>query len=199
MSTLQDTGAILSERFAELPRVVQNAITSADIEKRLRDLANTHKLHVDQWETLENEVMLALFGATPVDELEKNIEKHVALDRDTAVALASNISKIVFEPIREELERSLEHPEAKAEEVSGVESVRSHVLADTRVEEAGTATMPESAASVSPGETPAPPPEPSPVPQVRAERAVTSSSYAARTPSAERKTIEGDPYREQVQ
>ena len=76
MSQQTDTQAILKERFKELPRVVQNAITSADVRKRMRELADTHKLHLDQWETLENEVMMTLFGVLPVDELQANIEPY---------------------------------------------------------------------------------------------------------------------------
>ena len=94
-----------------MPNVVQNAITSADVRERMRELADTHKLHLDQWETLENEVMMTLFGIVPVDELQANIQKEVGVPEEIAKELTENISKIVFEPIREELERELEHPD----------------------------------------------------------------------------------------
>ena len=41
---------IFEERFKELPAPVQRAITSADLEKRLRELATSYKLHLDQWD-----------------------------------------------------------------------------------------------------------------------------------------------------
>ena len=100
----------LQERFKQLPKVVQDAITSADVEKRMRTLADTQKLHLDQWEALENEVMLALLGFQPVEDLEKNIKSEVNVSDEVATMLASEVSKIVFEPIREELERELAHP-----------------------------------------------------------------------------------------
>ena len=99
----------LQERFKQLPKVVQDAITSADVEKRMRTLADTQKLHLDQWEALENEVMLALLGFQPVEDLEKNIKSEVNVSDEVATMLASEVSKIVFEPIREELERELAH------------------------------------------------------------------------------------------
>jgi hypothetical protein len=102
----------LQERFKQLPKVVQDAITSADVEKRMRTLADTQKLHLDQWEALENEVMLALLGFQPVEDLEKNIKSEVNVSDEVASTLASEVSKIVFEPIREELERELAHPSA---------------------------------------------------------------------------------------
>src|SRR3989344_5185981 len=114
----------LEMRFKELPQVVRDAIKSADVEQRLRALANTHKLHVDQWEKLENEVMLALLAFEPIEDLQTNIRTNVGVGDVTAAALAEDISKTIFEPIRQELERELEHPEAQAEKVSGVEQAR---------------------------------------------------------------------------
>src|SRR3990167_1319619 len=90
----------LQERFAQLPKVVQDAITSADVEKQLRTLANTHKLHLDQWQNLENEVMLTLLGFVDPEKLQENIQKEVGVSAEIATELAADISRIVFEPIR---------------------------------------------------------------------------------------------------
>ncbi len=172
---------MLKERFAQLPKVVQDAITSADTEKRLRELANTNKLHLDQWEILENEVMMTLFGVFPLDELQKNIQKHVGVSEEVANVLKENISKIVFEPIREELERRLEHPDAKAAAVSGVEGMRTQVLTDE-------------AAPVVPAVLPATPPADAPTGKI--ERAPVSESYKAGETSVARKSVHDDTYRE---
>ena len=45
----------------------------------MRALADTNKLHIDQWESLENEVMLALLGFQPIQDLEKNIKSEVGV------------------------------------------------------------------------------------------------------------------------
>src|SRR3989344_4656300 len=103
----------LRKRFLELPKVVQDAITSAQVEKHLRELAERHRLHLDQWQVLENEVMLALLGFLPVEELEGHMREQVGVSPEVATALSIDISHNVFEPIRESLERELEHPEAK--------------------------------------------------------------------------------------
>ena len=168
----------LQERFATLPPALQNAITSADIEKHLRELGTTHKLHIDQWNKLENEVMLTLLGIQHAGDLVDNIKNHVGLTADVAQSLAGDITKVVFEPVREELERILTHPDAQALVVSGVETARSQVLA---------------------GQTPAVTPLVAPAePQTaKADRAPLPESYTA-TPSHERKTVVGDPYREQL-
>ena len=109
---------LIKERMAQLPPVVRSAITSADIEKNLRTLADTHKLHLDQWQVLENLVMMTLLGVQQSELLEKNIVAEVGVSADIAYELAENINKIVFEPIRQELERQLEHPEAQENRTS---------------------------------------------------------------------------------
>ena len=103
----------LEERLKTLPQAVQNAIASSDLEKRLRELSDKQKLHIDQWQKLENEVMLTLLGFQQAENLENNLIREVGVTAEIARALAENINTIVFEPIRQELERQLEHPAAQ--------------------------------------------------------------------------------------
>jgi len=119
MTTFSDAANALQEqiklRFAQLPKVVQDAILSADVEVRMRQLAAQHQLHFDQWTALENEVMFALLGFQPVDSLAANIEKEVGVPHAIALALASDISEIVFKPIRGALQSGLENREQRTE------------------------------------------------------------------------------------
>lgn len=181
MDNDNEYGQLIQERFKLLPKVVQDAITSADVEQHLRELANTHKLHLDQWETLENQVMLTLLGVENSEDLQKNIQTEVNVDAETAKTLTADISRIVFEPIRQELERQLEHPEAKVEAVSDVEAARTQVLAA----EPKPATPPIA---------PATPPAAGPTKKV--ERTPISESYKAGETSASRTSVHDDPYRE---
>ena len=158
-----DITAKVAARLKELPKVVRDAILSADVEAHMRELADHHKLHFDQWTSLENEVMFTLLGFEPVQELPANIEREVGVPHDIAVALAEDISRIVFVPIRAALEQGLE---AQGE-------------------------APAPASPTAPG-TPPPPP-----PQEKAIRAPISETYSAGEASHERRTVEGDPYREQ--
>jgi len=148
-----DFDAKIQERFQQLPKVVQDAITSADIEQHLRQLAERHRLHLDQWERLENEVMLALLGFQPMDDLAKNIGREVSVDPSTAASLATDISAIVFQPVREELERQLQHPDAVAKATTAVEDMRTNVLAN-EASAAVAAAAPEPAAVIAPAATP---------------------------------------------
>lgn len=175
-----ELNAKLQERFAQLPKPVQDAITSADVEKRMRELADTRKLHLDQWEALENEVMLALLGFQPVEDLQKNIQSEVNVPANVAAALAADISKIVFEPVRQELERELEHPDAKAAAVSGVEQAGKDAV------QAETAPAPAVAPATPPQETE----------KEKAQRAPVSENYKPGQASSERTVVHDDPYRE---
>lgn len=216
----------IQERFAKLPKVVQDAITSADVEKHLRELANTHKLHLDQWEDLENQVMMTLLGFEPAEELQENIRDEVKVPDEIARVLAEDISRIVFEPVRQELERQLEHPEAKAAQVSGVEAARTAVLAESdsgipapassaepvnanapttpgpadSSQLAAGSSMPPAASPppiIIPPVTPAAPATPPPAPPTeKVARAPISESYHAGQPSSERASVHDDPYRE---
>lgn len=211
----------MHDRYLELPKVVQDAITSADVENELRQLSERHKLHLDQWDKLQTEVMLALLGFQPVEELPVNIANNVGVDGKEAEALSADINRIVFEPIRVQLERELGHPEAKSafDAMDPVEQVREQVLSQAQSHrsladalpstpgsdtltlsptpvtnipaEPAAAPVPTLTVSVAPATPPVPPPS------TTVERAPIPSSYA-NTASNARDIVAGDPYREQV-
>ncbi|OGG56528.1 hypothetical protein A3D71_03320 [Candidatus Kaiserbacteria bacterium RIFCSPHIGHO2_02_FULL_55_20] len=180
----QELDALMKERLSQLPGVVQKAVATADIDKHLRELADGHKLHLDQWQSLENEVMLALLGFQQPEDLAKNIRSQLGVSQEVAAELAADISKIVFEPIREELERELEHPDAKAAETSGVEAARTQILSS------GDLPAPAALPTVLPATPPAAPRTGT------IERAPISAAYKAGEASTARKSVEDDPYRE---
>ena len=180
-----DVDKEITERFATLPKVVQDAITSADIEKRLRTVSDKHKLHIDQWQILQNEVMLTLLGMQDVSELAEEIHSAVGITTEEANSLTEDLNTIVFEPIRQELERQLESPDAKDKVLTGAETAREEILAKENA-----AVTAVAAPTLVPGTPPVP------APTQKATRAPLSSAYTARQPSTERKIVEGDPYRE---
>lgn len=195
----QDMDKVLDERFKSLPKVVQDAITSADVQAHLRELAKTHKLHVDQWQVLENNVMLTLLGFQPAGELQKNLKEDLELTDDAAHDLSEAVSSGVFAPIRGEMEKVLDHPTGVQETESTIEGMRREALEGEAKDAATTASSAPAAVPVAPSQTssvsPATPPAPAPT-----EKSVRGSVAETYTGSAshERKSIEGDPYREQL-
>lgn len=163
----------LAEHFKSLPEVIQRAITDATVEARMQKLSGQYKLHFDQWQKLEYEVLMALYGVTPMESIEENIAAHIAVDAETAQTLARDITAQVFEPIRATLERALEHPEALPKEGTPVEDLTAEILAQKPIQ------------------TPTAPP-----PLV--QKPTLSDSYKTGEPSTVRKHIDNDPYREPV-
>ncbi len=170
----------LAGHFDKLPPVVQHAITGAHTEEHLRKLSEKHQLHLDQWQVLENEVMLTLFGLQPISELQNQIEKEVGVSEEIAHELTLAISEEIFEPIRQELERELEHPEAQAKEVSAVDAMVTTAIAGSN---------PDTAASATPA-------APEAVVVQKVERPTPSQTYRPGQLSHERKDVHSDPYRE---
>ncbi|MDO8561980.1 MAG: hypothetical protein Q7S05_04115 [bacterium] len=176
----------MRERLLALPKAVQEAITSADVENRLRKLSETHKLHLDQWQKLENEVMLALLGVQSVEKLEENIRNEVGVPAEDAAALAGDIAEEIFLPIRQELEQELPPQEEVPSGESAVASDVAPPIPNTEYR------IPNTSPSPIPS-TPPPPPK-----TEKSIRAPISESYTSQTPSHERKAIDGDPYRESI-
>ncbi|OGG67609.1 hypothetical protein A3C21_00320 [Candidatus Kaiserbacteria bacterium RIFCSPHIGHO2_02_FULL_59_21] len=214
----------IAARLKELPKVLRDAIESSDVEKRLRELATIHKLHVDQWQILENEVMLTLLGFEQPEDLAQNVKENVKVSEEIASSLATDISRIIFEPIRQELERELEHPEAKEKEVSEVEQARQQALEQV----SGVSKEPAVSFQLSGNTGPIPaavpqntgdgavlPPDsrqlkaesspvvpattPPPPPTEKAIRMPASGAYVPGEASSLRRDIEDDPYRESPQ
>ena len=188
MDDSQTLQHLIEERLIALPPVVQRAIASSDVQEHLRGLSNTHKLHLDQWESLEHEVMMTLLGIHAIENLEGNIVNEVGVTHDIAHTLAEDISTNVFEPIRQELERQLSHPEAQVKEVSGVEAAREAALQGAAEDQA------TQSASATPTIQPATPPLSSP--DIKVTRPSESSNYKPGETSAQRAAVHEDPYRE---
>ena len=122
------------------------------------------------------------------------------MSAEDAAKLTADINAEIFEPIRKELERELDHPAAEAKVVSDMEASRSQILGAQKAPPpsiiATTSPTIAAPAPALPKVMPATPP--APAPETKAIRAPISSSYTAQTASHERKSVEGDPYREQV-
>lgn len=191
---------LLRTQFDLLPEPVQLAITSGDIEKKLQGLANKHKLHLDKWQALEGEVLFALLGVKPASQLSQSIQSVVGLGEDEAIALTNDISDAVFEPVREELERQLSHPQAKDAEISDIEKVRTELLEQAHRDGAEVPLVPEKPISTSPTPTittVAPTTPPAPAPETVVKRELQAPAPVASAPEA-RKSIANDPYLEQL-
>ena len=97
----------LKDAFLALPKVLQKAITDAHVQANLRKLAEKYKLHLDKWTVLENEIMLALLGITNAADLPHAIQEQVGIPLEQAQEITDAVSRIVFDPIQEELKQEV--------------------------------------------------------------------------------------------
>ena len=183
-----DVQQIIAEQFDSLPEVVRHAVKSGDMQDKFRGMAQKYQIHIDQWQQIENLIMLTILGLSKTDELVGKIVSETNIGRERAEAVVDDIAISIFKPIREELERELGHPSAHEEQISDVEKVRDEVLSEAKVVPLVTQTSEP---------TPSTPPPPPPTQKV--ERGPASGAYKPGETSAARKGLPGvmdDPYRE---
>lgn len=190
MSTSPAVEEALKERFYQLPKVVQDAMLSTDVETHLREMSKKYKLQLDKWQILEDEVMFTLLGIKSADELLVTIEQKIGLNETDALALTADISQAVFEPIRGEMERELGSPEAHTEKETPIEAVRTELLGEEKK-----ILIPETSEPPKPKVFAATPPLPKP--EIKSVRTEVPPEVKKGT-STERKVIANDLYREQL-
>lgn len=194
MDTNTELNNALREHFLNLPEVVQKSILSTNIEGHLREMSGRYKLHLDQWQTLENEVMLALLGIKNASDLPVTISAELHMSEADALNLSKDISQTIFEPIRAEMERALGAPQAQEETHSDIENIRTELLSQEKTTLLSEHTVPQTEPNA-PKLFSATPPAPQPtVASIKTEIAPEMRTGT----SAERKVIANDLYREQL-
>lgn len=177
MTTKPNIQQELAERFAALPKSVQDVVTSADVEKKLRALSQKHKLHLDQWVLLENEIMLTLLGVEDPEDMAANIAKEVRVTPEVAQAIVADIATLVFAPIRQALQQG--------------------IPGDALTRQTTTNTVQSDAAGlVMPNQQNTDAQEPLTTKQKPTD--LSGPAYQSGTSSTARKNVVGDPYREPV-
>ena len=109
MAKETDYNKLIQERFAELPKAVQDAVTDASVQQKLRALAAKHKLHLDQWVLLEDQIMLTLLGIEEPEKMVQNVAREVGTTTEIAQKIVNDIALEVFKPIREQMQGALDH------------------------------------------------------------------------------------------
>ena len=104
----QDLEKKIKARFAKLPEDIQKAVKSADVNKKIQEIAAKHQLHIDQTGTLGDEVLMAMMGFTDIAEFSDNISKHLSISIEKAEEVALEIGTALFIPIRESMQRFME-------------------------------------------------------------------------------------------
>jgi hypothetical protein len=115
----------IQERFKQLPKEVQEAVTSADVHDKILGVAKKYGLHVDQEGELVDQIGLIMLGLSPSKDFVKNFSSSAEVDVKTATSIAEDINKEIFDEIRESM-REIEHnveTEQNSQSISDIERV----------------------------------------------------------------------------
>lgn len=108
----QFTAQEIQDRLDNLPEELQEAITSADINTKVEDIAKKNGLHFDQMGELADEVGLVMLGLSKSIDFVDNISKKCNINTKSARDIAEEINREVFDSIREYMKNyQKENPE----------------------------------------------------------------------------------------
>jgi hypothetical protein len=102
----------ITQRLAELPDDVRQAVQSADMAKKIEALGAKYKLHVDQVGELEDETLMTMLGFTTLESFEQRAATALHLPAETAKQVAEDVNRDIFLAVRASLRRFTEEKAA---------------------------------------------------------------------------------------
>jgi hypothetical protein len=94
---------VLSERFAKLPKRLQDAVTSIHTGEIIADIAKSKKMTVAQAYSLYNETMFILYGLENPDDFYETLQRQLGMTAEDAKDVIVEINNRIVAPIREDL------------------------------------------------------------------------------------------------
>ena len=96
------------EAFEGLPAEIRRAVESSGWQEKIRRIAGSHKLRVDQGSVLEDESLRFIAGLQSVEEYAVHLAQHLALPDAEFHALIGELEKEIFMPIQAEIRSVLQ-------------------------------------------------------------------------------------------
>lgn len=107
----EDLGRAVAEQLQALPKPVQDFVTGPDRARIALELSQKYSLHADQAGVFEVELIHMLLGVSTPEEFTKALAG-AGLGTDTVVALAEDVNRLVFMPLREKERQATQTPPA---------------------------------------------------------------------------------------
>lgn len=95
----------IDKKFNSLPKDIRDAITSADVDSKITELAKKYRLHIDKAEELSDETGLVMLGLTHPQDYLRNLKRRLELPDDLARDLVADVNEQIFKQIRESLKQ----------------------------------------------------------------------------------------------
>jgi len=107
----------LKEKYATLPKDLQEAVLSVDSNKVLREITKTNKLHIDQAAEMSDETGLVMLGLTHPGEYVANLKNRLKISEEQARAIAKEVNEKIFVEIKESLKKIHETESGSSPEI----------------------------------------------------------------------------------
>lgn len=115
----------IQDKFETLPKELQDAVTSPDINNKIQEIGARHELHIDQIGELVDQIGLVMLGLEKSSNFVTDTSARLSIGPKEAKAIADDINKEIFSIIREkmrDIEEGTEKEAATAETaISSVE------------------------------------------------------------------------------
>lgn len=90
----------LDERFNNLPKEVQDAISKSDYQTKLYKIAQDHKLNIEQMGIFEEITIKVILNTIHGDQYENELINKTGLPKDEIVKIVEEVNENVFKQIR---------------------------------------------------------------------------------------------------
>ncbi len=115
----------IQAQFEKLPKEVQTAITSTEINDKIEALAKKHNLLIDQTGELVDEIGLTMMGLSKSADFVDHIITRCSINRKNAEDIATDINREIFDSIRQhmrQIEEKVEREEIKPQNINQAEN-----------------------------------------------------------------------------
>lgn len=90
----------LQKKFDLLPEAIKEAITSVDFATKLQAIGKNHGLHLDELDSLIEEVGYVMIGETKPQDFKKKLAARLSLAEEKVVPLVQTLDTEIFRPIK---------------------------------------------------------------------------------------------------
>ncbi|MFA6432523.1 MAG: hypothetical protein WCV82_01765 [Candidatus Paceibacterota bacterium] len=95
---------ILEEKFKQLPREIQNALTSTEIASKTKAISVKYALKLDQQSALFDLISYTMLGLASSKDFIKNLAKEAELTESVCVKIAEDVNSDIFSSIRSHMQ-----------------------------------------------------------------------------------------------
>lgn len=99
----------VTERFAKLPEVIQEIITSEDTNAVIREAMETVGLEGEKKRECIQQITLVAVGFASADDFHEYVHTELQLDHEQATTLETSITNNIFTPIKTLLLQTLQN------------------------------------------------------------------------------------------